>query len=512
MAAQRRDGPRRPKSEEREKSTMEKKKSVGFASSIGFILAAAGSAVGLGNIWAFPYKTSQNGGAAFVLLYIACVIFIGFVTMLSEIYLGRRAAANPISAYKKINKNLGWCGLVSIIIPTFITCYYSVLGGWTTKFAVNSFNGNAGILSTFSVNTGEVILYTAIFVAIATIIIACGVEEGIERMSKVLMPILFLIVVGVAIYSLTLGDGVAEGLAFYLKPDFSVITFKSVLAAMGQAFFSLSLGMGIMITYGSYTGRSINIVESTAMICLFDTVVALLAGLAIFPAVAHFDPSLLSSSQGVALIFIILPQVFDSMGVAGKIVSFAFFVMVVIAAVTSVMSLIEVATQFVIQKFKANRKVSAIVVALLCFAVSIPVGISLGHVAILGESSPTLFGLDWLTFFDEVTNTVLMPICALFACIAVGWVIKPHNAIAEIESEGTAMAPWLKRFYSVMIRYITPLLIVIVEIGGLASEIEAGNIAVVVFAYALIAVCAIVYFAFFRNSYTGANADEKLKK
>ena len=491
---------------------MEKKKSVGFASSIGFILAAAGSAVGLGNIWAFPYKTSQNGGAAFVLLYIACVIFIGFVTMLSEIYLGRRAAANPISAYKKVDKNLGWCGLVAIIIPTFITCYYAVLGGWTTKFAVNSFNGNAGILSTFSVNTGEVILYTAVFVAIAAIIIACGVEEGIERMSKVLMPILFLIVVGVAIYSLTLGDGVAEGLAFYLKPDFSDITFKSVLAAMGQAFFSLSLGMGIMITYGSYTGREINIVKSTAMICLFDTLVALLAGLAIFPAVAHFDPSLLDSSRGVALIFIILPQVFDSMGFAGKLVSFAFFVMVVIAAITSVMSLLEVATQFVIQKFRANRKASALIVSVVCFIVSIPVGISLGHVAILEESSPTLFGLDWLTFFDEVTNTVLMPICALLSCIAVGWYIKPENAVAEIESEGTAMAPWLKRFYSVMIRYITPLLIVVVEIGGLASEIEAGNIAVVVFAYALIAVCIAAYFAFFRNSYTGTNADEKLKK
>ena len=480
---------------------MENKKSVGFASSFGFILAAAGSAVGLGNIWAFPYKTSQNGGAAFVLLYIACVIFIGFVTMLSEIYLGRRAAANPISAYKKVSKNLGWCGLVAILIPTFITCYYAVLGGWTTKFAVNSFNGNAGILSDFSVNTGEVILFTAIFVAAAAIIIACGVEEGIERMSKVLMPILFLIVVGVAIYSLTLGEGVKEGLAFYLKPDFSVITFKSVLAAMG-----------IMLTYGSYTGRGINIVESTVMICLFDTIVALLAGLAIFPAVAHFDPSLLNSSQGVALIFIILPQVFDSMGFAGKLVSFAFFIMVVIAAITSVMSLIEVATQFVIQKFRADRKRSALIVSGICFLVSIPVGISLGHVAILGESSPALFGLDWLTFFDEVTNTVLMPICALFACLAVGWIIKPQNAIAEIESEGTPMAPWLKGFYSVMIRYITPVLIIVVEIGGLASEIKAGNIAVVVFAYALIAVCAAVYFAFLRNSYTGTNADEKLKK
>lgn len=166
---------------------MEKKK-VGFASGIGFILAAAGSAVGLGNLWGFPYKTSQNGGAAFVLIYIACVLLIGFVTMLSEIYLGRRAQANPMTAYKMISKNLGWCGLVAIMIPAFIICYYSVLGGWTTKYALNSFSGNAGIVGTFSVNTGEVILYTAIFLVLSMMIIMGGVKDGIEKASKVLMP------------------------------------------------------------------------------------------------------------------------------------------------------------------------------------------------------------------------------------------------------------------------------------------------------------------------------------
>ena len=257
---------------------MEKKK-VGFASGIGFILAAAGSAVGLGNLWGFPYKTSQNGGAAFVLIYIACVLLIGFVTMLSEIYLGRRSQANPMTAYKMVNKNLGWCGLVAIMIPAFIICYYSVLGGWTTKYALNSFSGNAGIVSTFSVNTGEVILYTALFLVLSVTIIMGGVKDGIEKASKVLMPVLFLILVAIAIYALTLGSGVREGLAFYLKPDFSDITFKSVLVAMGQAFYSLSLGMGIMITYGSYTGKEVNLVRSTAMVCVFDTVVALLAGL-----------------------------------------------------------------------------------------------------------------------------------------------------------------------------------------------------------------------------------------
>ena len=279
---------------------------------------------------------------------------------------------------------------------------------------------------------------------------------------------------------------------------------------MGQAFYSLSLGMGIMITYGSYTGKEVNLVRSTAMICIFDTLVALIAGLAIFPSVAHFDPALLGSSKGVALMFIILPQVFESMGGVGQVVSFAFFVMVDIAAITSVVSLIEVVTQFVIQKFHAHRKRAALIVASVCFVVSIPIGISLGHVAILEEASPALFGLDWLTFFDEVTNTVLMPVCALFSCIVVGWFITPKRAVAEIEAGGTPLAGWLKTVYAVMIRFVTPALILIVEIGGLQSEIAAGNTAVIVFAYALVALCVAAYFLFFRNTDTGTNADEKL--
>ncbi len=494
---------------EKEKIQVEQKK-VGFASSIGFILAAAGSAVGLGNIWGFPYKTADNGGAAFVLVYIACVLLIGFVTMLCEIYIGKRSAANPITSYKNVNKNVGWFGLVAIAIPAFIICYYSVLGGWTAKYALNSFSGNAGIIAGFSTNVGEVVLYTVIFMALSVYIILGGVQDGIEKMSKVLMPILFIIIVGVACYSLTLGEGVAEGLQFYLKPDFSALNAKAIVTAMGQAFFSLSLGMGAMITYGSYTGREINIVKSTGMICLFDTVVALLAGLAIFPAVAHFDPSLLGSASGVGLMYIVLPQVFDSMGTVGQFVSFAFFAMVVIAAITSVVSLIEVVTQFVLQKFKVDRKKAALTVAAVCFFVSIPVGISLGQVGIMEDPNGlALFGMDWLTFFDEVTNTVLMPVCALFAVLAVGWIITPKKAFEEIESLGTKFPNWLKGLFTVMVRFITPALIVIVEINGIISEIRNGASAVVIFAYALVAICAIVYFAFLRNSYTGVNADEE---
>ncbi len=488
------------------------KKSNSFASGIGFVLAAAGSAIGLGNLWGFPYKTANNGGAAFVLVYIACVILIGFCTMLAEMYIGKRSHANPITAYKNVNRNFGWFGLVAVMIPAVIICYYSVLGGWTVKYAVNSFSGNAGIVESFSTNVPEVIIFTAIFILLSILIIIGGVQEGIEKVSKVLMPFLFVIIVGVAVYSLTLGEGVSEGLAFYLKPDFSSLTTKSILTAMGQAFYSLSLGMGIMITYGSYAGKEINLTKSCAMICLFDTLVALIAGLAIFPAVAHFDASLLGSSQGVGLMYIILPKVFESMGFAGKVVSFAFFIMVTIAAITSIVSLIEVVTQFVIQKFRASRKVSAFVVAMFCFAVSIPIGISLGRVAICGMDGPALFGMDWLTFFDEVTNTVLMPVCALFACIAVGWILKPKKAIEELTADGTHFPAWLQKIYPTMVRFVTPLLILIVEIGGLVSEIQKGASAVVGFAFGLVIVCVILYFIFLRNRYTGTNEDEKTEK
>ena len=491
---------------------MEDKKKVGFASSFGFIMAAAGSAIGLGNLWAFPYKVAKGGGAAFVIIYIACVIFLGCIAMLTEMHLGKRVHANPVTAYKSINKKIGWFGLVAVLIPFFITCYYSVLGGWTVKYALNSFTGNNGIVASFSTNAGEVILYTAIFIALSLSIIAAGVEGGIERLSKILMPVLFTILVGIVIYSLCLGSGVSQGVAFYLKPDFSKLNFGTILLAMGQAFWSLSLGMGIMITYGSYCGKDINLVKSTGMICVFDTLAAFLAGMAIFPAVAHFNPELLNGSKGLALMYIILPEVFESMGIIGKLVSFFFFTMVTIAALTSIMSLYEVCTQFVIQKFHTERKKSITVVSILCLLISIPVGISLGQVGILEKASPALFGLDWLTFFDEVTNTVMMPVCALFACIVVGWVIKPENAIKEMRAEGTEMSDRTASVYSVFVKYITPILMIIVEIGGLSSEIKAGNIAVVIAALVLMLICFIVYKMFFINVETGTNADEKLAK
>ena len=497
------------------------KKKVGFASGIGFILSAAGSAIGLGNLWAFPYKTSANGGAAFVFLYVISVLMVGLVTMIAEIFIGKRVHANAVTAYKGISRRLGWLGLLAIVIPFLIASYYSVLGGYTVKFALNSFVGNAGKFEAMAGNKGDVILSAAIFIALAMIIIMGGVRDGIEKASKVLMPALFLILIGIVIYSLSLGEGVAAGLAFYLKPDFSVITWRSVLAALGQAFYSLSLGMGIMITYGSYAGEETDLLRSTAMICLFDTLVALLGGLAIFPAVFHYSavngiPTDQIGMGGVGLMFKTLPYVFEDMGVIGQIVSFFFFSMVIIAAVTSVISLLEVATQFIIQTTRGDRRRCTAVIAVLCFAASIPIGISLGMV-LNGDDSFTLFGQDLLDLLDVIANTVLMPILALLGCICVGWVIGGREAVREIEASGTRMGRF-GGIFAFMIRYITPPLIAVVEIFGLFDLIlpagengrsfDANGLAIVLTGAALLAVCAVVYAVFFRDKDTGTNEDE----
>ena len=402
------------------------KKQNGFISSIGFILAAAGSAVGLGNLWAFPYKTSANGGAAFVLVYIICVLLIGSIAMICEIYLGKRAQANPVTAFKNVKKTLGWVGLVVVLIPTFITCYYCVLGGWTLRYAINSFQAipqanNALTFSSFVSNPIEPIFFTIIFLILASLIIMAGIKEGIEKSSKVLMPVLFIILVFIVIFCLCLGDGVKSGLEFYLKPDFSALGFSGVVAAMGQAFFSLSLGMGTMMAYGSYTGKNVKVGKSTAMICIFDSLVALLAGLAIFPAISALSPENLgSNAQGPGLIYQILPKVFNEMGGIGQFISFAFFSMVIIASLTSVISILEVSVQFICQKFKSNRKKITLIMTAICGICSIPIAWSVGG-AFNGKI--TVFGFDLLTFLDEIANTVLMPVGAFTACFTIGWLL-----------------------------------------------------------------------------------------
>ena len=501
---------------------MENKKH-GFGSALGFILAAAGSAVGLGNLWAFPYKVSQNGGAAFVLVYIACVVLIGCIVMMAEIYLGKRGKANTISAYKKVNKNLGFFGVIAIIIPTVIVCYYCVLGGWTLRYAVNSFQpndalSNANSFASFTSNPIMPIVFTFIFMAITAVIIMGGIKNGIERASKFLMPILFLIVVFIAIFSLFLGDGVKDGLNFYLNPDFKELGFEGVLAAMGQAFFSLSIGMGTLISYGSYTGKVIKVGKSTFMICLFDSLVALLAGLAIFSSLGALQPDSLQSAHGVGLVYQILPQVFEKMGAIGPFISLLFFIMVVIAALTSVISILEVSVQFICQRYKKKRKPVTIIMAAICFLISIPITWSVGGAF---DGKIVIFGYDLLTFLDEIANTVLMPVCAMGACIAIGWFIdkkvnfNPMKTLRSLEKDGLQLG-FFGKIFAVMVKYVAPLVIGVVVVMGIIGKyseymLKGLNYSFVVGgALILIAVAIIVYFMFFENKDTGDNHTEEL--
>ncbi len=501
------------------------KKRNGFGSGIGFILAAAGSAIGLGNLWSFPYKTSANGGAAFVFTYLISVILIGVIVMIAELYIGRRAQANPVSAYKKVGKKLGWLGMFAVIVPLIIECYYSVLGGYTIKFAMNSFNGNSGIIKDFATNIPEVIMYTLIFSLLALIIVMAGIKGGIEKASKYLMPALFFILVALVVYCLCLGEGVSDGLNYYLNPDFAALGFEGVLAAMGQAFFSLSLGMGIIVSYGSYTGKTIKLGQSVIMICIFDTLVAVLAGLAIFPSIYHYQATegvQIENLNGMLLMFESLPMVFDKLGVFGQIVSFLFFIMVAIAAITSCISILEVITQFVIQKFRICRKRAIAIVSAITFAISIPIGISLGY-AVGGTDKMTIFGLNLLDFFDTITNVVLMPVCALGACVAIGWcfakpkkkldVFNPMFLYRSLEEDGLRIG-WFGKVFAVMVKYVTPLIIIFVEIFGIIDIIFPGGafsingLGVVLCAFGLFALTVAIYFIFFQNRETGCNADE----
>ena len=501
----------------------------GFASGIGFVLAAAGSAVGLGNLWGFPFKASKYGGAAFVFVYITCVLLIGVVTMISEIYIGKRAEANTVASFKKINKKYGWVGLLVLFIPFLITCYYSVLGGFTFKYALNSFSGNSGILGTFSTNVGEVILYTTIFLALALVIVMGGIKGGIEKASKVLMPILFLILIFIAIYCLTLGEGVLAGLNKFLNPDFYAffhdgagkLSFNGLLAAMGQAFFSLSLGMGAMVCYGSYTGKEIKIGKSVAMICIFDTCVALLAGLAMFPAIGALLPEQLNSEGGVGLMFAVLPLVFDKMGAFGQFISFLFFTMVAIAALTSVISLVEVVTQFIVQKTKIDRKISTLIIITIAFTISIPVGISLGKFGI--NADPTglnLFGFDLLTFLDEATNSVLMPLGAFGACLAIGWLfgkkksikdwLSPKALLNQLKDDGLNIGGF-SMVFAVMVKYVTPILILFLDVAGIITNVTANpNYWFIIgFAGLLLIASIVIYFTAMKNADLGDNSKEE---
>ncbi len=439
-----------------------------FSGKLGFVLATAGSAVGLGNIWRFPYLAAQHGGGIFLLVYIVLALTFGFTLMCAEIAIGRKTGVSAIGAYKKLDKRFGFMGILSSIVPIIILPYYSVIGGWIIKYLTVFASGQASLatddnfFNNFIAEPIEPLGWFLLFLAFTAIVVLLGVEKGIEKVSKVMMPVLVVLTVFIAVYALFM-PGAIDGLIYYVKPDFSKFSGTTVLAAMGQLFYSMSLAMGIMITYGSYMKKDVNLESSVKQIELFDTGIAFFAGLMIIPAVFSFsggDESALGKGPG--LMFVTLPKVFDSMP-AGSIIGAVFFTLVLFAALTSSISLMETIVSIFMDKFKWNRKLTCIIVFVVCIALGLPSCLGYG---VLKEI--TLFGMDFLTFFDFISNSVIMPVVALITCILVGYVIKPKAIIEEIELGGKFKR---KTLFTVMIKYVAPVFIVAILVFSILEGI-----------------------------------------
>ena len=440
-----------------------------FSGRLGFVLAAAGSAVGLGNIWRFPYLAAKYGGGIFLLVYVVLVVTFGFSLMVAEIALGRNTRLSAIGAYKKLNKKFGFLGILTALVPIIILPYYSVIGGWVTKYFVTFLSGHHMEASSddyfggFIGQTFEPVLWLAIFGVITFVIVLCGVKRGIETANKFMMPILIVLCVAVCVYSCTL-PGALEGVKFYLIPDFSRFSINTVLGAMGQMFYSMSLAMGIMITDGSYMKKETSIEKSVSQIEIFDTGVALLAGLMIVPAVFVFSGGDQSAMQsGPGLMFQTLPKVFDSMGGGqfGQIVGALFFLLVLFAALTSAISLMETVVSIVIDKFHVKRAVACIIVFIGMMLLALPSSLGNGvwsHIQILG--------MDFLTFFDFISNSVIMPIVALLTCIFIGYVVKTQLVVDEVKSSSKFSR---EKLFVVVIKYIAPIFIVAILVSSVLS-------------------------------------------
>ena len=448
-----------------------------FSGSLGFVLAAAGSAVGLGNIWRFPYLAAKNGGGLFLLVYIILAFTFGFALLLTEVAIGRKTAQGPLTAYKSLKKGWGGLGIIATIIPAIILPYYSLIGGWVTKyfttFATGGINDAAsdGFFGGFITGQWEPIIFHTIFFAATAAIILGGVNKGIERVSKILMPVLVILVVGIAIYSCTLKyeapDGTVrsglEGMAVYFVPDFSGLTFGKLMGvimdAMGQLFYSLSIAMGIMIAYGSYLKKDDNLPKAVGRIEIFDTGIAVLAGLMIIPAVFTFMGKD-AMSQGPGLMFVSLPKVFQSMGNGpGSILGSLFFIMVIFAALTSCISILEAIVSSLIDRFHWSRKKATILASLYGWLLGIVV--ALGYNVFYFEYKlPNGETAQILDIFDYLSNNIMMPILAILTCILIGWVTTPK--VIEDEAMIGALKFPRKRLYSVMIKFICPVLLVLV--------------------------------------------------
>lgn len=448
---------------------MEKKAS-NFSGQLGFVLAAAGSAVGVGNLWRFPYLAAKDGGGFFLIIYLILVVTFGFTLLTSDIAIGRRTKRSAIGAYAAMRPRWKFLGILTFLVPVLIMTYYAVIGGWITKYAVVYLTGQAeaaasdDYFTSFITSPTSPVIFALLFMAVTAFIVYNGVEGGIEKVSKFMMPILLVLVVIIAVYSLTLKRTDAsgnvqtgwQGFLYYLTPNFEGLTVKRflqiLLDAMSQLFFSLSVSMGIMITYGSYVKPEVNLNKAINQIEIFDTGVAFLAGAMIIPAVFVFSGTD-GMSAGPSLMFVSLPKVFAAMGKAGIFVGVLFFVTAIFATLTSCISVLESITANCMEIFHTSRKKTVIVLSVIYLAASavITLGYSLFYFELKLPNGSTGQLLDVM---DYISNSVMMPFIALLSTILIGWIMKPDYVIGEMERNGEKFRR--KRLYSVMIRYIAP--------------------------------------------------------
>lgn len=451
------------------------KKKSSFSGSLGFVLSAAGSAVGVGNIWRFPYLAAKDGGGLFLIVYLGLVLTFGFTLLVTDVALGRGTRQNALKAFGTLHKKWKFLGFLTFLVPALIMTYYSVIGGWVVKYitAYLTFHGQdaaqEGYFTSFITSQVSPIFFMLVFLSITAFIVYRGVEKGIEKFSRFIMPGLLVLIVGIALFSLTLrstgADGVTrtglQGLAVYLLPSFEGLTFSKFLSvlldAMSQLFFSLSVSMGIMITYGSYVKKDVNLNKSLSQIEFFDTGVAFLAGLMIIPAVYVFFGTE-GMASGPSLMFVSLPRVFEAMGGVGALIGLVFFVMVAFAALTSSISIMETLVANCMELFHTTRKKMSLIIFGLSAASSVI--ICLGYNIFYFEMKlPNGAAAQLLDLMDYISNSFLMPAISLLTCIFVGWVIKPKWIVDEMESSGHPFTR--KKIYVFMIRYAAPLIMAV---------------------------------------------------
>ena len=442
---------------------MVEQKRAKFGSKLGMILATAGGAVGLGNVWRFPYMTGQNGGAAFILIYIGCILLLGLPCMISEFIIGRHAASNTARAYTKLSNGTAWkwVGFLGVLTGFLITGYYAVVSGWCLQYGIASTLGHLhgtpdyfkSYFTDFSTNSWKPVLWTVMILLFAHYVIIHGVRNGIERASKIMMPALFILLVSIVVASCLL-PGASKGIEFLLKPDFSKVTGDVFLGALGQSFYSMSIAMGCICTYASYYSRHTKLLNSAVQIGVIDTCVAILAGLMIFPAAFSVG---VSPDSGPSLIFITLPNVFEqafaSMPMLGYVISLAFYLLLSVAALTSLISLHEVSTAFFQEELHISRSHAAMIVTGGCSLIGAICSLSLGDWSFLKVAGVNLFDV-----FDFVTGQIFLPVGGLLTCLFIGWYVPKKLVKDEFTNWGTTRGIFFGTYYF-LIRFVCPLAI-----------------------------------------------------